>query len=401
MKYFILLLILSFPLKASSQLAMPIDPAGQNKDWWVWTYYNDNADTTSGAIPYNFKCSPYAYSWSGMIFVLKNLQLMDKGIPVLAAAGGVVVSRYSTYDDRTKRSDSGGHGNYIRIQHNPSLFTFYGFLKKNSVRFKVGQTVKKGDTIAYVGSSGEAYTAKLYFRVEDSLGGKFRDPLGCECCSPSYSTILNPAPIYDTTFGLIDAGVMNSSAVTVDTIIERPLTVTEISVTDDAFVCVWTQTKNTYIGDFNDHIWIKPDGSIFKHAQWTETTDSHLGFPRSWEPTYKLDTGMWTVKCLYNGDTISTQTFHVVQQYSGVSQNIPMLQPAVYPQPSKDHVVIQGLLAKEAHLFDIGGVEHQVSFDQTASGTIVSWHDLQIGVYYLIIKDLEGKSHRSKIILSP
>ena len=398
---FLLLLILAFPLKAMSQLAMPIDPAGQNKDWWVWTYVNDNPDTSSSSIAYNFKCSPYAYKWSGTIFALKNMQLMDEGVPVLAAGPGVVVNRYSTYDDRTKRSDSGGHGNYIIIQHNPNLFTFYGFLRKNSARFKIGQTVKKGDTISFVGSSGEAYSAKLYFRIEDSTGTIFHDPFGCQCCTPSYTALLTPSPIYDTTFGLIDAGVMNSSGVTLDTIIERPPTVTEISVTDDAYVCVWTQVKNSYTGDYNEHIWIKPDGSIFHRAQWTETNDSHIGYPRSWQPTYNLDTGIWIVKCLFNGDSITTQTFHVVEQHSGVAQTTPIIQAIAFPQPSKNHTTIDGITAKEARLYDIEGIEHPIRFEQNTDGTTFTWQDLPKGIYFLSIRELNGLLHRAKIMVSP
>lgn len=102
MKYIILLFALSFPLKASSQLAMPIDPAGQNKDWWVWTYFDN--DTTTGSVS-NFKCANYVYdNWHALVFVLKNLQLMDKGIPVLAAAGGTVTNKLDTFPDRLKRS---------------------------------------------------------------------------------------------------------------------------------------------------------------------------------------------------------------------------------------------------------------------------------------------------------
>ena len=41
--------------------------------------------------------------------------------------------------------------------------TYYAHNKKNLVR--VGQKVKKGDTIAYVGSTGNAQTAHLHYSV--------------------------------------------------------------------------------------------------------------------------------------------------------------------------------------------------------------------------------------------
>src|SRR5437762_3483632 len=183
-----------------SQLAMSIDPAGQNKDWWIWTYFGD---TTADGTLMNFKCSPYAYHWFGIVFVLKNLQVMDKDIPVLAAAPGAVVTYLDTSSDRSKNNSLPDHGNFIRIQHSPQLYTYYGFLKKNSFRVKKNQIVNKGDTIAYVGSTGPAYYAKLYFRVEGSLNNNYLDPLGFECGDPPYSALLNPGPNYDTLFGII------------------------------------------------------------------------------------------------------------------------------------------------------------------------------------------------------
>jgi hypothetical protein len=401
MKYFILFLIaLSFPLKASSQLSMPIG-GEQNKDWWIYSYRDD--DTTTGSVR-NFKCSNYCYDgWSGMIFAIKNMKLMDKGIPILAAANGIVHSFHNGDTDRVKQSIGGGtHGNYVRIQHDPHLYTLYAFLRNGSIRVHKGDVVKKGDTLAMAGSSDNiCFWPGLYFRVEDTVNANFQDPMGDQCASPPYGALLSTVPIYDTTFGLIDAGVTNTSAFTVDTIIERPPTATEISVTDDPFVCIWTQTKNEYTGDVNEHIWIKPDGSIFRHDQWTETSDNHLGFPRSWEPTYKLDTGIWLVKCIHNGDTITTQTFHVVQQHSGVAQSNPILQSTTFPQPAKDHITLSGISAKEAYLFDSDGNEHPIRFDNISDGVTIFWRDLPKGAYFINIKDAGGRSHRAKIMVSP
>ena len=401
MKYLILFLIaLSFPLKASSQFSMPIG-GEQNKDWWIYSYKDD--DTTSGSVR-NFKCSDYCYDgWSGMIFAIKNMKSMDQGVPILAAGNGVIVSVHNGDTDRVKlHTNTGSHGNFVRIQHNPQLYTLYAFLRDNSIRVHNGQTVKKGDTLAMAGSSDDIYYGPgLYFRVEDSLNGKFQDPMGDECAAPPYAALLSTIPIYDTTFGLIDAGVTNTSAFTVDTLIERPPTVTEISVTDDAFVCIWTQVKNTYTGDSNEHIWIRPDGNIFHRAQWTETNDSHLGYPRSWQPTYNLDTGIWSVKCLFNGDTITTQTFHVVEQHSSVAQSNSIIQPITFPQPCKDHITINGFSAKEAHLYDIEGIEHPVRFENNPEGATISWKDLPKGVYYLNMNDEAKLNHRAKILVSP
>lgn len=399
MKYFIILLVvLSFPLKASSQLSMPIG-GEQNKDWWVWSYFDN--DTTVGSAS-NFKCSSYVYdNWFGLVFVLKNLQLMDKGIPVLAAANGQVISTRDGYIDRTKRTDSGGRGNFIRIQHNPTLYTLYSDLRNHSLKVKNGDVVKKGDTIAYVGSSGNVYFAKLYFRVEGSDGGNFIDPLGYQCGSSPYPPLLKPGPIYDTTFGLLDFGITNHAQYTDDTLMERPPTISEISVTNDDYACAWLQYKNVFTGDNIERIWINPKGNTFSDKQDPSPSDYHFGYFRTFYPTYQLDTGIWTVKFLFNGDSLCQLKFHVVQAHSGVAQSTPIIQPITFPQPSKDHATFNGIVAKEAHLYDIEGIEHPIRFDNYSEGVTISWQNLPKGVYYLSIKDEKGILHRAKIMVSP
>jgi hypothetical protein len=399
MKYIFLLLVLAFPLKAMSQLAMPIG-GEQNKDWWIWSYFDN--DSTVGSAS-NFKCSQYVYdNWFGLVFELKNLQLMDKGIPVLAAANGIVVSTHNGYPDRTKRSDTGGRGNYIRIQTDTS-YTFYANLRDNSIRVKNNQTVKQGDTIAFVGSSGNVVNAKLYFRLEDSLGGKFRDPLGYQCGNPPYSATLTPGPIYDTLFGIIDEGITNTPAFTEDTLMERPPTLSEISLADDIVACAWIEFKNVFAQDLIQTIWSLPDGTPFYHGKFAvASNDDHVGYRSNWNSTNKLvDTGIYSVEWLLNGDSIAMQTFRVVQQHSGVAQNLPIPQTAIFPQPAKDHVILNGIIATQAHLYDIIGIEHPIRFEQNTDGTMFFWQDLPKGIYYLTIKDLPGALRTAKIIVSP
>lgn len=402
MKYLLLAFVLFFPLKATCQLATPIG-GEQNKDWWIWSYFDN--DTTVGSVS-NFKCSQYVYdNWFGLVYMLKNLQLMDKGVPVLAAANGTVISTRDGYIDRTKRTDSGGRGNYIRIKHEiqkDTFYTLYANLRNQSIRVKDGQAVKQGDTIAFVGSSGNVYEAKLYFRVEDTNGGKFIDPLGYECGTPSYPALLKPSPIYDTTFGIIDEGITNNPAFTADTLMERPPTLTEISLLDDVYACAWIELKNLYAGDLVQTIWTAPDGSTVTHTTFPiPSSDDHVGYRSNWNHTYKFtDTGMYSVEWFVNSDSVTIQYFHVVEQHSGVVQTDPIFQPLVFPQPSTDHLTISGVTTKEAHLYNIEGIENPVIFEQVANGTVFSWHNLPPGVYYLSIKDFTGQFQRIKVLIS-
>lgn len=85
------------------------------------------------------------------------------GTPVYAAADGeVVTSKYylsGSYDG----SYRDGYGNYVMIDHG-DYYTLYGHLQYRKV-VSVGQTVKKGELIAYTASTGNSSGPHLHFEV--------------------------------------------------------------------------------------------------------------------------------------------------------------------------------------------------------------------------------------------
>jgi murein DD-endopeptidase MepM/ murein hydrolase activator NlpD len=87
----------------------------------------------------------------------------DKGDPVYATADGVVETAAYT----------GDYGNLIEIRHGFGLSTRYGHLSKYAV--KVGDTVKRGQVIGYVGATGRATGSHLHYEI--LANGKRIDPL--------------------------------------------------------------------------------------------------------------------------------------------------------------------------------------------------------------------------------
>lgn len=90
-----------------------------------------------------------------------------KGSPILAAAGGVV----------TKSAWYGGYGNCVIIYHGQNnqgvgVTTLYGHASK--LICEEGQTVKQGDIVALVGTTGRSTGNHLHFSV--LLGGEYVDP---------------------------------------------------------------------------------------------------------------------------------------------------------------------------------------------------------------------------------
>lgn len=77
------------------------------------------------------------------------------------------------FPDRNKRrstQDGGGYGNYVVIQDSSNGKCFlYAHLKANTVSVKKGDTVKKGQQIAIMGSSGDSGHMHLHFEVRKNL----------------------------------------------------------------------------------------------------------------------------------------------------------------------------------------------------------------------------------------
>ncbi|VAW90824.1 Peptidase, M23/M37 family [hydrothermal vent metagenome] len=88
-----------------------------------------------------------------------------RGTPVRASGNGKVIHK--------KRK--GGYGRAIIIKHGGKYSTLYAHLNGYKKGLKVGQKVKQGQTIAYVGSSGRSTGPHLHY--EFRVNGVHRNPL--------------------------------------------------------------------------------------------------------------------------------------------------------------------------------------------------------------------------------
>jgi murein DD-endopeptidase MepM/ murein hydrolase activator NlpD len=77
----------------------------------------------------------------------------ESGRPVKATADGIV-----SFADW-----SGGSGNLVAIEHGFGFSTYYAHNRKLNVR--IGQTVKRGDVIGYIGSTGNSTGPHVHYEV--------------------------------------------------------------------------------------------------------------------------------------------------------------------------------------------------------------------------------------------
>lgn len=114
---------------------------------------------------------------------------------VVAAADGVVEASADGFfdmcttcdasaDSRCGTAFSGGFGNFVRITHGDTSVV-YGHMRNGSIRVHTGDTVRCGDVIGEIGSSGCTTGAHLHFEPRP-MGGSYLtafDPFNGGCSS--------------------------------------------------------------------------------------------------------------------------------------------------------------------------------------------------------------------------
>ena len=81
---------------------------------------------------------------------------INTGAPVVATADGQIV----------QSGPAGGYGNLVQIDHGNGIATLYGHNSKLAV--SVGQMVKKGQVIAYAGSTGKSTGPHVHYEVREN-----------------------------------------------------------------------------------------------------------------------------------------------------------------------------------------------------------------------------------------
>ena len=110
--------------------------------------------------PFGFRIHPT----SGKKDFHKGIDIAnDQGSPIFVAGSGVVT--YVGYN--------GGYGNMVIVSHGYGYKSVYAHLKSSSV--KLGESVKKGDLIARMGSTGLSTGSHLHFEIH--YNGKQINPL--------------------------------------------------------------------------------------------------------------------------------------------------------------------------------------------------------------------------------
>jgi murein DD-endopeptidase MepM/ murein hydrolase activator NlpD len=98
--------------------------------------------------------------------------------PIVAQADGIVLTAADQSPDMPIGQSGGfNNANYVAVYYGAGIQGFYGHIQQKSLKVKVGQRVKKGQTLALVGNSGASGLPHLHFTMTDmssfSVKGRF------------------------------------------------------------------------------------------------------------------------------------------------------------------------------------------------------------------------------------
>lgn len=167
------ILVLSFaaPARAAPPVsfALPVD-CEPGKTCWVAKYVD--LDPSAEFKDYTCGTTLGNDGHKGTDFAVRDLEVMARGVAVLAAAPGVVVGMRDGMADRNvhkhggaKALDGKNCGNGFRVDHGRGWFSQYCHLRKGSVSVRKGDRIVTGQKVGLVGMSGEAEFPHLHFQV--------------------------------------------------------------------------------------------------------------------------------------------------------------------------------------------------------------------------------------------
>ncbi|MBP1840316.1 M23 family metallopeptidase [Formosa algae] len=126
-------------------------------------FYNDQAKTLRRAFlkaPVEYKRISSRFNLNRRIALYGNRVRPHKGTDFAANIGTPIVA--TANGKVTKSSYTGGNGNYVKIRHNKVYETQYLHMQKRKV--KVGDFVKQGDVIGWVGMTGNTSGPHVCYR---------------------------------------------------------------------------------------------------------------------------------------------------------------------------------------------------------------------------------------------
>jgi hypothetical protein len=230
-------------------------------------------DNTNVVRDYNG--NPHSYNGhNGTDIVLHDFRAMDAGLPVVAAAAGVVTAIAYANPDRNT-GQPGQPANYVVIRHPDNTYAWYWHLRKNSVEVSVNESVQQGQELGLAGSSGQSTDAHLHFETGEYIDTFWqrRDPWhGTLNTLPSLWAVQEPYVGTDL-MRVFDAGIFTETAAggNIDnipfTLFKERLSQPVRIGANERVLPVWIQLQGIAGGAYRIEI-RRPNGSLYGWADY-------------------------------------------------------------------------------------------------------------------------------------
>ncbi len=261
---------------------MPID-CKPGQDCWVVNY----VDLDPGPGRRDYHCGVMSYDkHNGTDIAIRDLKAMAAGVPVLAAAAGVVRATRDEMDDANFRdlpADAIAKrecGNGVVIEHGSGWQTQYCHMRRGSIRVKPRDKVTAGQPIGLVGMSGKTEFPHVHITVRHE--GKVIDPFvgneGSGSCRLGNAPLWRPEVVAALPYkaGAIHiAGIVGGKP---DIKKARAGDLNGDTVATDAeALIVWAEVYNVVTGDTLSLRLLAPDGkTMMERAQKIEKDQARV-----------------------------------------------------------------------------------------------------------------------------
>ena len=109
-----------------------------------------------------------SWIWPASGRITQRYLVWHKGIDIANKSGGAILAADSGRVVMAGWLDNAGYGNRVMVDHGNGYKTLYAHLSKIGV--KVGQSVKRGDVLGTMGSTGRSTGTHLHFEVRTARG---------------------------------------------------------------------------------------------------------------------------------------------------------------------------------------------------------------------------------------
>lgn len=281
-----------------------IEPIGREANqFWATNNYAD-VNPTSG-VSVDYRNGPYQYDGHNARDAGPwGFYSQDLGIPVYAAADGIVDATSDGYFDR-ETTFGNRPANYVQIDHGNGFKTLYYHFATNSVVVRPGQFVRAGELIAHMGSSGISTGTHLHYTPY------YR---GAPIETGFAPTVYNAAPLpYGGDVGrfFFETGISNN--LQNSDINEHISNVNRFAVGSGGGVSFWLQAYNLRSGDTLRWRYYRPNGTLF--ATNTFSVPQDYRFSIWWWnqnlTSFSFVPGAWTVSFDINGLVQQSKTMTI------------------------------------------------------------------------------------------